>query len=183
MRESSCDFRLAGKREAIAITRICRPKAASNDSPPVTAFGGRSQSSELRTWSAAVVSCTYSTTSPSGWRSRIYSRWARVSVPAIPSRRVAGDQSSNPQRRHRRLERQVQLLPDGFVQLRQQDVRQTDQPSVITSKAANSYHFKTGQRKWPSRTENVLSCRLLRWQVGFGAPAPRAAFEHVAVVQ
>jgi len=24
--------------------------------------------------------------------------------------------------------------------------------SVITSKAANSYHFKTGQRKWPSGT-------------------------------
>jgi NAD(P)-dependent dehydrogenase (short-subunit alcohol dehydrogenase family) len=55
--------------------------------------------------------------------------------------------------------------------------------SVITSKAANGYHFKTGQRDWPSGTENVLSCRLLWWQVGFGAPAPRAAFEHVAVVQ
>ncbi|MGB8723188.1 MAG: AAA family ATPase, partial [Terriglobales bacterium] len=41
--------------------------------------------------------------------------------------------------------------------------------SVITSKAANDYHFKTGQRDWPSRTENVLSCRLLWWQVGFGA--------------
>ncbi|MGB9491729.1 MAG: IS1595 family transposase, partial [Terriglobales bacterium] len=41
--------------------------------------------------------------------------------------------------------------------------------SVITSKAANSYHFKTGQRDWPSRTENVLPCRLLWWQVGFGA--------------
>ena len=54
--------------------------------------------------------------------------------------------------------------------------------SVITSKAANSYHFKTGQRDWPSRTENVLPCRLLWWQVGFGAPAPWAAFEHVAVV-
>src|ERR1019366_7175554 len=25
-------------------------------------------------------------------------------------------------------------------------------PSVITSKAANGYHFKTGQRKWPSGT-------------------------------
>ncbi len=56
-------------------------------------------------------------------------------------------------------------------------------PSVITSKAANSYHFKTGQRDWPSGTENVLPCRLLWWQVGFGAPASRAAFEHVAVVQ
>ena len=55
--------------------------------------------------------------------------------------------------------------------------------SVITSKAANSYHFKTGQRDWPSRTENVLPCRLLWWQVGFGAPASRAALEHVAVVQ
>ncbi len=33
--------------------------------------------------------------------------------------------------------------------------------SVITSKAANGYHFKTGQRDWPSRTENVLPCRLL----------------------
>jgi integrase len=54
--------------------------------------------------------------------------------------------------------------------------------SVITSKAANSYQFKTGQRKWPSRTENVLPCRLLWWQVGFGAPAPRAALEHVPVV-
>ena len=47
--------------------------------------------------------------------------------------------------------------------------------SVITSKAANGYHFKTGQRKWPSRTEIVLPCRLLWWQVGFGAPTPRAA--------
>jgi hypothetical protein len=56
-------------------------------------------------------------------------------------------------------------------------------PSVITSKAANGYHFKTGQRKWPSRTENVLPCRLLWWQVGFGAPASGAALEHVAVVQ
>ena len=55
--------------------------------------------------------------------------------------------------------------------------------SVITSKAANSYHFKTGQRDWPSRTENVLPCRLLWWQVGFGAPASRAALEHVAVVE
>jgi hypothetical protein len=55
--------------------------------------------------------------------------------------------------------------------------------SVITSKAANGYHFKTGQRDWPSRTENVLPCRLLWWQVGFGAPAPRAALEHVSVVQ
>ncbi len=57
------------------------------------------------------------------------------------------------------------------------------QTSVITSKAANSYHFKTGQRDWPSRTENVLPCRLLWWQVGFGAPAPRTALEHMAVVQ
>ena len=56
-------------------------------------------------------------------------------------------------------------------------------PSVITSKAANGYHFKTGQRDWPSRTENVLPCRLLWWQVGFGAPAPRATLEHVSVVQ
>jgi len=56
-------------------------------------------------------------------------------------------------------------------------------PSVITSKAANGYHFKTGQRDWSSRTENVLTCRLLWWQVGFGAPAPRAALEHVSVVQ
>jgi hypothetical protein len=55
--------------------------------------------------------------------------------------------------------------------------------SVITSKAANGYHFKTGQREWPCGTENVLSCRLLWWQVGFGAPASRAAFEQVAVVQ
>jgi hypothetical protein len=30
-------------------------------------------------------------------------------------------------------------------------------PSVITSKAANGYHFKTGQLKWPSRTEIVLA--------------------------
>jgi len=56
-------------------------------------------------------------------------------------------------------------------------------PSVITSKAANGYHFKTGQRDWPCGTENVLPCRLLWWQVGFGAPASRAAFEHMAVVQ
>ena len=33
--------------------------------------------------------------------------------------------------------------------------------SVITSKAANGYQFKTGQRKWRSRTEIVLPCRLL----------------------
>jgi hypothetical protein len=46
---------------------------------------------------------------------------------------------------------------------------------VITSKAANSYQFKTGQRKWPSRTEIVLPCRLLWWQVGFRAPAARAS--------
>ena len=55
--------------------------------------------------------------------------------------------------------------------------------SVITSKAANSYHFKTGQRDWPSRTENVLLCRLLWWQVGFGTPASGATLEHVAVMQ
>ena len=55
--------------------------------------------------------------------------------------------------------------------------------SVITSKAANGYHFKTGQRDWPFGTENVLPCRLLWWQVGLGAPAPWAAFEHMAVVQ
>ncbi len=54
---------------------------------------------------------------------------------------------------------------------------------MITSKAANGYHFKTGQRKRPSRTENVLPCRLLWWQVGFGAPAPRTALEHMSVVQ
>ena len=63
-------------------------------------------------------------------------------------------------------------------------LRQKGRPiaSVITSKAANRYQFKTGQRKWPSRTEIVLPCRLLWWQVGFGAPAPRAALEHVPVV-
>jgi len=55
--------------------------------------------------------------------------------------------------------------------------------SVITSKAANGYHFKTGQRDWPSGTENVLPCRLLWWQVGLGTPASGAAFEYVAVVQ
>ena len=55
--------------------------------------------------------------------------------------------------------------------------------SVITSKAANSYHFKTGQRDWPSGTENVLPCRLLWWQVGFGAPASRTTLEHMTVVQ
>jgi hypothetical protein len=38
-------------------------------------------------------------------------------------------------------------------------------PTMITLKAANGYHFKTGQRDWPSETENVLSCRLLFWQV------------------
>jgi hypothetical protein len=58
-----------------------------------------------------------------------------------------------------------------------------DWSSVITSKAATSYHFKTGQRDWPSGTKNVLSCRLLWWQVGFGTPASRAALEHVTVVQ
>jgi len=62
-------------------------------------------------------------------------------------------------------------------------VRFENLPSVITSKAANGYHFKTGQRDWPFGTENVLPCRLLWWQVGFGAPAPRAALEHVSVVQ
>jgi pyrimidine deaminase RibD-like protein len=51
--------------------------------------------------------------------------------------------------------------------------------SVITSKAANRYHFKTGQRDWPSRTENVLPCRLLWWQVSFGTPAPWTALEHI----
>jgi hypothetical protein len=55
--------------------------------------------------------------------------------------------------------------------------------SVITLKAANGYHFKTGQRDWPSGTENVLPCRLLWWQVGFSAPASRTALEHVPVVQ
>ena len=59
----------------------------------------------------------------------------------------------------------------------------TCESSVITSKAANDYHIKTGQRDWPSRTENVLPCRLLWWQVGFGTPASGAALEHVAVVQ
>ena len=54
--------------------------------------------------------------------------------------------------------------------------------SVITSKAANSYHFKTGQRDWPSRTEIVLPRRLLWWQVGFRAPASWAALEHMPVV-
>ena len=54
---------------------------------------------------------------------------------------------------------------------------------MITSKAANGYHFKTGQRDWPSKTENVLPYRLLWWQVGFGAPASRAALEHVTMVQ
>jgi len=56
-------------------------------------------------------------------------------------------------------------------------------PSVITSKAANDYHCKTGQRKEPVRDQFVLPCRLLWRQVGFCAPAPWAAFEHVAVVQ
>ena len=49
---------------------------------------------------------------------------------------------------------------------------------MITSKAASGYHFKTGQRKWPSRTENVLSCRLLWWQVGFVPRQPRLLREH-----
>src|SRR5216683_4817821 len=56
-------------------------------------------------------------------------------------------------------------------------------PSVVTPKPANGGQGKTGQRKWRSRTEIVLPCRLLWWQVGFGSPAPRAALEHVAVVQ
>jgi hypothetical protein len=55
--------------------------------------------------------------------------------------------------------------------------------AVITLEAANDYHFKTGQRKWPIRDQFVLPCRLLWWQVGFGAPAPRTALEHVSVVQ
>ena len=46
-----------------------------------------------------------------------------------------------------------------------------------------SDHFKSGQRDWPSRTENVLPCRLLWWQVGFGAPTSGAAFENVTVMQ
>ena len=31
------------------------------------------------------------------------------------------------------------------------------QSSVITSKAANGYHVKTGQQKWPSGTEIALA--------------------------
>src|SRR5208283_5795910 len=37
---------------------------------------------------------------------------------------------------------EIELSPSGFG---------VHFPSVITSKAANSYHFKTGQRDWPSR--------------------------------
>ena len=54
--------------------------------------------------------------------------------------------------------------------------------SVITSKAASCYRVNTGQRKWPSKTEIVLPCRLLGWQVGFGALALRAALGHMPVV-
>jgi hypothetical protein len=60
--------------------------------------------------------------------------------------------------------------------------RHSKKTSVITSKAANGYQFKTGQRKWRSRTEIVLPCRLLWWQVGFGAPTPRTTLEHMPVV-
>ena len=70
-----------------------------------------------------------------------------------------------------------------FVATRQPTEIASCSSSVITSKAANSYHFKTGQRDWPSRTENVLLCRLLWWQVGFGTPASGATLEHVAVMQ
>jgi len=73
------------------------------------------------------------------------------------------------------------LLEVGFDQTAPN--RSVTISSVITSKAANGYHFKTGQRDWPSKTENVLPYRLLWWQVGFGAPASRAALEHVTMVQ
>ena len=55
--------------------------------------------------------------------------------------------------------------------------------SVISSKAANDYQFKTGQRREPVRDQFVLPCRLLWKQVGFGAPASRTALEHVSMVQ
>ena len=73
--------------------------------------------------------------------------------------------------------------PPPFISWSHDKYPKRCKPSVITSKAANGYHFKTGQQKWPSRTEIVLPCRLLWWQVGFGAPAPRATLEHVSVVQ
>ena len=56
-------------------------------------------------------------------------------------------------------------------------------PSVITSKAANHYHFKTGQREEPVRDQFLLPCCLLWRQVGFGAPTSRTTLEHVAVMQ
>jgi len=55
--------------------------------------------------------------------------------------------------------------------------------SVITSKAANHYHFKTGQRKEPVRDQFLLARCLLWRQVGFGSPTPRTTLEHVAVMQ
>ena len=55
--------------------------------------------------------------------------------------------------------------------------------SVITSKAANHYHFKTGQREEPVRDQFLLPCCLLWRQVGFGAPTSRTTLEHVAVMQ
>src|SRR5208282_5092431 len=65
--------------------------------------------------------------------------------------------------------------------------RNTRQPESVATKIAVmmyflSGRFKTGQREWPSGTDNVLSCRLLWWQVGFGAPASGAALEHVSVM-
>src|SRR5262249_27442460 len=72
--------------------------------------------------------------------------------------------------------------PDGL--LRHETVIYSVFPtSVITSKAANDYQFKTGQRREPVRDQFVLPCRLLWKQVGFGAPASRTALEHVSMVQ
>jgi hypothetical protein len=55
--------------------------------------------------------------------------------------------------------------------------------SVITSKAANGYHFKTGQRNWPPRNKNVLPCRLLFRQVEMLGTRLSLAHEAVGLVQ
>jgi hypothetical protein len=55
--------------------------------------------------------------------------------------------------------------------------------SVITSKAANDYHFKTGQRKWPSGTRLFYPAASCGGKSVLVRQLPRAALEHMPVVQ
>src|SRR5438105_6450991 len=71
------------------------------------------------------------------------------------------------------------------------DMTGDDTVSIVLDTYGLSDHFKSGQRlsgqnrptEVAFRDLVVLPCRLLWRQVGFGSPAPRAAFEHVPVVQ